>query len=117
MITGIHAVLYSKQPDEVRAFFRDVLGFDSVDSGGNWPIFALPPAELGIHPADDAENAELFLVCDDIDIAVAEMRAKGVQVRGPVQELNWGRLVMLEVGQTLRLGMYEPKHPSPLKPA
>ena len=113
VITGVHAILYARQPDKVRAFFRDVLGWGSVDSGADWPILAMPPAELGIHPTDAAEIAELFLLCDDIDAAIAEMRAKGVRIAGPIRELDWGRLVMLEVDATLRLGVYEPKHPSP----
>jgi len=113
MITGVHAVLYSRQPDQVRAFFADVLGLESVDAGGGWPIFRLPPAELGIHPTEGAESTELFLLCDNIDAAVAELLAKGVRTTGPVRELDWGRLVELEIGDSIRLGMYEPKHQSP----
>jgi catechol 2,3-dioxygenase-like lactoylglutathione lyase family enzyme len=114
VISGVHAIIYARHPDEVRAFFRDILGLSHVDAGGDWPVFALPPAELGVHPTDGEENAELFLVCDDIEAAVAEMRAKGVRTAGPIRELDWGRLVTLEVGATLRIGMYEPKHPRPL---
>jgi hypothetical protein len=116
VITGVHAVIYSKHPDKVRAFLRDVVGLRYINSGGDWPIFALPPAELGVHPTDGTENTELFLLCDDIEVAVADMHAQGIQTTGPVQELDWGRLVMLEVDESLRIGMYQPKHPSPLEP-
>src|SRR6188472_411381 len=67
MITGIHALVYSKQADAVRAFLRDVLDFPSVDAGGGWPIFALPPAEIAVHPSDAADAHELYLMCDDLD--------------------------------------------------
>lgn len=116
MITGVHALIYSNHPDRVRAFFRDVLALDSVDSGGDWPIFALPPAELGIHPTDGEEGTELYLLCDDVAAAVAQMEARGIKATGPVRDLDWGRLVTLEVAEDVRIGMYQPKHPSPLKP-
>jgi predicted enzyme related to lactoylglutathione lyase len=116
MITGIHAVLYARQAGQVRAFFKDVLKLEFEDAGGDWPIFRLPPAELGIHPTEDAESTELYLLCDDIEAAVAELLAKGIRTTGPVRELDWGRLVELEIGDSIRLGMYEPKHPSPGRP-
>ena len=116
VITGVHAVLYARQPDQVRAFLQDVLGWPSVDAGPNWPIFSLPPAELGVHPTDDEEKAELFLLCDDIVATVAEMNAKGVRTAGPIREVSWGRLVLLEIGPSFRLGLYQPSHPSPLIP-
>jgi catechol 2,3-dioxygenase-like lactoylglutathione lyase family enzyme len=113
VITGVHAVLYARQPDEVRAFFKDILGFESVDAGGGWPIFALPPSELAVHPTDGTESTEMFLLCDDINIAVAELLARGIRTTAPVRELAWGSLVELEISPTFRLGMYQPKHPSP----
>lgn len=113
MITGIHAVIYARQAIEVRAFLGEVLGFDSVEAGGDWPIFALPPAELGVHPTEGDERTELFLLCDDIAVAVADLQAKGITTTGPVRELDWGWLVELRVTDSLRLGMYQPKHPSP----
>jgi hypothetical protein len=116
MITGVHGLIYSKHPDQIRAFLKDVLGLDSVDAGDGWPIFALPPAELAIHPSDGDADTELYLMCDDIAAAVTELEAKGVTTAGPVRDLDWGRLVMLEVAEDLQIGMYEPKHPSPLKP-
>ena len=116
MINGVHAVLYAKHPEAVRAFFRDVVGLDSIDAGGGWPIFALPPAELGVHPTDGAESTELFLLCADINVALAELQAKGIRASGPVRELDWGWLVELEVDESLGIGMYQPKHPGPRRP-
>ena len=80
MITGIHALLYSKDADSTRALLRDVLGFSSVDAGHGWLIFALPPAELGIHPEEENHEgkAELYLMCDNLESTVAELRNKGV---------------------------------------
>jgi len=77
MITGVHALIFAKDADAVRAFFRDVLGFSSVDAGGGWLIFALPPAELGVHPADEAGRHELSLMCDNIQATVAALKSKG----------------------------------------
>jgi len=77
MITGVHAVVFSSEAASVRDFFRDVLELDSVDAGGGWLIFALPPAELGIHPAEGESRHELYLMCDDIEATVAALKAKG----------------------------------------
>ena len=77
MITGVHALMFSDDAEGVRAFFRDVLGLGSVDAGGGWLIFALPPAELGIHPGEGDSHHELHLMCDDIEATVAELTAKG----------------------------------------
>ena len=80
MINGVHAVVFSREADKVRAFFADVLGLAAVDAGGGWPIFALPPAELAVHPADGDGHHELYLMCDDIQATLTELRAKGVEV-------------------------------------
>jgi hypothetical protein len=64
-------------PLEVRTFFRDVLGFSSVDAGGGWLIFALPPAELAAHPTGGEEHHELYVMCDDIHRTVANLEGKG----------------------------------------
>jgi catechol 2,3-dioxygenase-like lactoylglutathione lyase family enzyme len=113
MITGLHAILFSPGPDEVRAFLRDVLGFDSVDAGGGWLIFAAPPAELAAHPADGgAAHHELYLMCDDIEATVAELRAKGVEVVRPVTDERWGLLTAIALPGGGELGLYEPRHPT-----
>src|SRR5438128_4226100 len=78
VITGVHAIVFTKDPDQIRAFFRDVLDFPSVDAGNGWLIFALPPAELAAHPTDEHAHHKLYLMCDDIRATVAELEAKGV---------------------------------------
>jgi len=109
-ITGLHAILYSKKAEATRAFFRDVLGFPSVDAGRGWLIFAAPPAELAVHPSEGTEEHELFLMCDDIEATVAELQRKGVVTR-PIQDQPWGRLTHVVLPSGDELGMYEPKHP------
>jgi catechol 2,3-dioxygenase-like lactoylglutathione lyase family enzyme len=109
-IIGLHAILYSKKAEATRAFFRDVLGFPSVDAGRGWLIFAAPPAELAVHPAEDKEEHELFLMCDDIEATVAELQQKGIVTR-PIQDQAWGRLTHVVLPSGDELGMYEPKHP------
>ncbi len=111
MISGIHAIVFSAAPDEVRAFLRDVLGFPSVDAGAGWPIFGLPPAELAVHPGD-ATRHELFLMCDDLDATIAALTAKGVAT-GAIVERDWGRLSSIALPDGSELGLYEPRHPRP----
>ncbi len=114
VITGVHALIYTPQPEAVRAFFRDVLEYPSVDSGGGWLIFALPPAELGVHPGDGAVRHELTLMCDDIAATVEELAAKGVAFAHPVRDDGFGLVTRLLVPGGGELMLYEPKHPSPL---
>ena len=113
MITGAHAIVYSSDADADRAFFRDVLGFPSVDAGGGWLIFALPPAELAAHPADPGGSHELYLMCDEIESTVAELRAKGVEFTAPVSDEGFGLLTSLKLPGGGELGLYEPRHPIP----
>jgi len=110
-IIGLHALIYSKKDEATRAFFRDVLGFPSVDAGRGWLIFAAPPAELAIHPAEDREYQELYLMCDDIDATIAELKRKGVTTRD-IQEEAWGRVTQIRLPSGDELGLYEPKHPT-----
>lgn len=112
MITGVHAILYNPEAEKLRAFFRDVLGFSSVDAGHGWLIFALPPAELGIHPTDEGGSHELYLMCDDIHQTLAELEAKGVEFAEPVNQQSWGLLSAIKIpgGEVLRL--YQPRHPT-----
>lgn len=109
-IIGLHAILYSKKADETRAFFRDVLGMPWVDAGRGWLIFEAPPAEMAVHPADDEEFHELYLMCDDVHGTIAELKGKGV-VTGPVTEQPWGKLTSINLPSGEKLGLYEPKHP------
>ena len=117
MITGVHAIIFTSEPEGVRALFRDVLGLSSVDAGGGWLIFALPPAELAAHPADDAGRHELYLMCDDVHATVAELEAKGVTFAGGISDEGFGLMTALELPGGGRLGLYQPKHPSPLSAA
>ena len=116
MITGIHAIVFSPQAEQVRAFFRDVLGLSSVDAGGGWPIFALPPAELAVHPADGNTRHELYLMCDDIDATLAELRGKGVDVAKDVTDQGWGLLAAIRLPDGSELPVYQPRHPSARAP-
>jgi catechol 2,3-dioxygenase-like lactoylglutathione lyase family enzyme len=113
VITGAHAIVYSRDADADRAFFRDVLGFPSVDAGGGWLIFALPPAELAAHPADAGGRHELYLMCDEIESTVAELQAKGVEFTAPVSDQGFGLLTSLKLPGGGELGLYEPRHPIP----
>src|SRR5215831_668799 len=110
-IIGMHALIYSKKADETRAFLRDVLGFTSVDAGHGWLIFAAPPAELAVHPADGDEYHELFLMCDDVERTVAELNAKGVRT-GKIHDQPWGRSSHIVLPSGAELGLYEPRHPT-----
>jgi len=114
-ITGVHAILYTADAKADRAWLADVLGLESVDAGGGWPIFALPPAELAAHPASsEGGGAELYLMCDDIEMTMQELRDKGVAFDGPVTEQRWGRVTTIVLPSGARLGLYEPSHASPL---
>jgi catechol 2,3-dioxygenase-like lactoylglutathione lyase family enzyme len=114
VITGVHAVIFSERAEEVREFLRDVLGFESVDAGGGWLIFALPPAELAAHPADDGGRHELYLMCDDIEATVAELEAKGVGFTRPVSDEGFGLMTAIRLPDGRELGLYEPRHPTPI---
>ena len=113
MITGAHVVIYSKNAQADRAFFRDVLKFPAVDAGHGWLIFALPPAEAAFHDSGHNDRHELFLMCDDIDAALKEMKAKGVVVSEVTQQ-RWGKLATLTLPGGGKIGMYEPQHATAL---
>jgi catechol 2,3-dioxygenase-like lactoylglutathione lyase family enzyme len=112
MITGVHAVIYSSEPDQTRAFLLDVLGFRAVDAGGGWLVFALPPAELAVHPADEGGQQELYLMCDDIKATVQELKDKGVEFNTPISEQRWGFLTSFKLPGGGEIGLYEPRHPT-----
>jgi len=96
-----------------RAFLRDVLELDSVDAGGGWLIFALPPAELGVHPTDGPPHHRLYLMCEDLDAALARLTGRGVTVAREPADEGFGRIAYLEVPGLGELGLYEPSHPTP----
>jgi catechol 2,3-dioxygenase-like lactoylglutathione lyase family enzyme len=110
VITGAHAILYSSDPEAARDFLRDVLGFRSVDAGDGWLIFALPPAELGVHPSEGETMHQLSLLCDDIAATADELRAQGVEVRGEPQDKGFGVGVTLVLPGGVEILLYEPRH-------
>jgi catechol 2,3-dioxygenase-like lactoylglutathione lyase family enzyme len=116
MIRGAHAVIFTKDAERDRAFFRDVLEFPAVDAGGGWLIFALPPAELAAHPAEEGGQHELYLMCDDVEATIADLKAKGVDVARPVSDEGFGLLTAIQLPGGGELGLYQPRHPSPLLP-
>jgi catechol 2,3-dioxygenase-like lactoylglutathione lyase family enzyme len=117
VITGVHAIIFSEQADEVRDFVRDVLGFPSVDAGGGWLIFGLPPAELAAHPTEGTGHHQLHLICDDIRATVAELGAKGVEFGSEVTEQRFGLITSIKLPGGGELPLYEPRHPRPPAPA
>ena len=116
MITGLHAIVFSPQAERVRAFFADVLGLSSADAGGGWLIFALPPAELAVHPADGESHHELYLMCDNIQETLAELTARGAEMARDVSDQGWGLLAAIRLPDGSELPIYEPRHPSPPRP-
>jgi catechol 2,3-dioxygenase-like lactoylglutathione lyase family enzyme len=111
VIDGAHAILFSPDADGARAFLSDVLGLRSVDAGGGWLIFALPPAEVAVHPGEPRH--ELYLMCDDLDATLAELAEKGAETTGEVHEERWGRVTAIRIPGGGELGLYEPHHPRP----
>jgi hypothetical protein len=119
MLTGAHFLLYSKDPDADRAFFRDVLQFRFVDLGHNWLIFAMPPSELAVHPATEnlvqihAERpmlgAVLYLMCDDLQGMMKGLADKGIQC-SPVIEARWGESTSIRLPSGGEIGLYQPSH-------
>jgi catechol 2,3-dioxygenase-like lactoylglutathione lyase family enzyme len=116
VITGVHAIVFTHDADQTRAFFRDTLGFDSVDAGGGWLIFALPPAELAAHPTDEHPHHELYFMCDDIHATVEGLKTKGVEFTTGITDERWGRTTTLKLPGGGHVALYEPSHPSPLHP-
>jgi len=110
MISGAHVIVYSKDAKADRDFLRDVLGFASVDAGHGWLIFALPPAEVAVHPANENGRHELYFMCDDLKAEMATLAKKGVQC-SKVQNERWGSITKLQLPGGGEIGLYEPKHP------
>jgi catechol 2,3-dioxygenase-like lactoylglutathione lyase family enzyme len=111
VINGAHVIVYSKDAEADRLFFRDILGFHSVDAGHGWLIFALPPAEAAFHPAETNGAHELYLMCDDVAAEIARLCEKGIDCSG-VHEERWGSLTQVRLPGGGRLGLYQPKHPT-----
>jgi hypothetical protein len=113
MINGAHSIIYSSNPEADRAFLRDVLKFPHLDVGDGWLIFALPPAEVAVHPSDENDVHELYLMCDDVAAFVAEMKKHAVGCTA-VQNLGWGLLTRLTLPGGGKLGVYQPRHARPV---
>ena len=111
-ITGVHALLYTSEPEAVRAVLRDVFGWAHVDAGEGWLIFALPPAELGVHPSEHLVRRDLSVMCDDLETTMAELRAKGIEFAGEPEDEGWGITVTMLLPGDTELLLYEPRHPT-----
>jgi hypothetical protein len=108
---GSHVIVFSNDPAADRTFFADVLGLPHVDAGGGWLIFKLPPAELAVHPSDGPIGHELYLMCDDLEVTIGELEAKGVEFTQDMSEERWGRLTRFRLPGGGEVGIYEPRHP------
>ena len=114
MITGVHILIYSKDPVADRAFFRDVLKYPYVEhpeSGDSWLIFKLPPAEIGVHPVMTTEQHRMHFMCDDINANVAELQQQGVEITSPIEDAGYGLVTAIRLPGGGEIGLYEPKHP------
>jgi catechol 2,3-dioxygenase-like lactoylglutathione lyase family enzyme len=111
MISGAHAMIFSKDPEADRIFLKDVLEIPCIDSGGGWLIFRLPPAELGVHGGDNGFH-QLYFICDDVEAFIAALAAKGVE-SGAVEAEAWGRITYVPLPGGGRLGVYEARHARP----
>ncbi|GAA1855746.1 hypothetical protein GCM10009836_39870 [Pseudonocardia ailaonensis] len=114
MITGLHSIVYAQDAERARDFFRDVLGLPFVDAHDGWLIFAAPPTEIAVHPAEESGRHELYLMCDDVEATVAELTAKGVEFAAGIEDVGWGLLTRLRIPGGGELGLYQPRHASPL---
>ena len=117
MIAATHVLIYAEDAEATRAFLRDVFGFEHVDAGDGWLIFALPPTELGVHPAEPQTSGrhELFFMCDDVERTVEELTAKGVEFVSPIEDQGFGLITHMKVPGAGEIGLYQPKHLSPLE--
>lgn len=113
MINGVHAIIYSRDPEADRAFFRDRLGLPNVDAGDGWLIFGLPPSELAVHPADEGGRHELYLMCDDIKRFVAQLSDVETD---ELQDAGWGLFSGITLPGGGHLGIYQPRHRRPENP-
>jgi hypothetical protein len=112
MITGAHTIIYSTNAEADRAFLRDVLKLTHVDVGHGWLIFGLPPAEVAVHPSESNDLHEFYLMCDDLEAFLVEMKTQQVECE-PVQDLRYGLLTRLTLPGGGKLGIYQPRHERP----
>ena len=114
MVTGVHIILYSNDAEADRAFLGETFGFNSVDAGAGWLIFALPPAEVAVHPAD-TPVADLYLMCDDLESELRGLADRGV-VYSAVEEARWGSVTRISLPGGGQIGLYQPRHPLAFSP-
>jgi len=112
MFSGAHVVLYSSDAAADRAFLRDVLGLQDVDAGEGWLIFKLPPAEVAVHPTEGLPKQELYLICPDLEMVLADLAAKDVTISQPVRDLSWGLWAAIKLPSGVDLSLYQPRHPT-----
>ena len=115
MIRGVHTMFYTSEPEALRAFLRDKLGFPACDVGDGWLIFDLPEADLGCHPADTEDGARsgthhISFYCDDIEKTVAELKAKGVEFTEPIADHGYGLVTFFKVPGNFAVQLYQPKY-------
>ena len=116
MINGAHVIIYSRDAEADRTFLKDVLGLGNVDAGGGWLIFGLPPTEVAVHPNEAGKPGhELYLLCDDIDATVKDLKSKRVTVEPRLYDQPWGRLAFIRLPGGGKLGVYQPRHPRATK--
>jgi catechol 2,3-dioxygenase-like lactoylglutathione lyase family enzyme len=114
-VIGAHVLVYTPEADAARDVLRDVLGWRHVDAGGGWLIFALPPAEVAVHPAEEASH-ELTLICDDLDATLRELRAKGIEIARDPRDDGWGITAVMVLPGGVEIMLYEPRHPMAIEP-
>jgi len=112
MINGAHVIIQSANPDVDRAFLRDVLGLAHVDVGDGWLIFALPPSEVAIHPSDQNDVHQLYLMCHDVEALLHALTLQEVEST-PVQDEGWGLVTQITLPGGGKLPIYQPRHPRP----
>lgn len=119
MINAMHTMIFAEDADQTRAFLRDVLKLEHVDAGGGWLIFALPPAEMGVHPleGDAKPHHRLYFMCDDLQKTMAELESRGVEFTSGVSDEGWGLLTTMRVPGADDIALYQPRHASPANAA
>jgi predicted enzyme related to lactoylglutathione lyase len=108
----MHSIVYASDADAARAFFRDVLKLPYIDARDGWLIFAQPPSELAVHPADQGGRQELYLMCDDLEQTMAELTAAGAEFTSAVTDAGWGRVTAIAIPGGGEIGLYQPRHPT-----
>jgi len=110
-ITGMHTLVFSPEAEAVRAVLRDAFGWNHIDTGDGWLIFAAPPTELGVHPGEQPSHS-ISLMCDDLVATMDELSAKGIEFQGPVEERSYGIVTTMLLPGGLTMMLYEPTHPT-----